>query len=116
VVICELLSLRASLQRASRDDLACHVLEVLAPNIGLRHERHQPAFAAGNPRAAQHWRLSGAVGYVGFDIAVLWVMFAAIGHRLSAGALVVAYIIGYLANLIPIPGGIGVLEGAWRAC
>lgn len=51
------------------------------------------------------------MGYLGFDIAVLWVTFAATGHQLPAGALIVAYIVGYLANLIPIPGGVGVLEG-----
>lgn len=57
------------------------------------------------------WRLAGAVGYLGFDIAVLWATLAATGHRPSAGALIVAYIVGYLANLIPIPGAVGVLEG-----
>ena len=63
-----------------------------------------------------NWRLSGALGYLGFDIAVLWVAFAATGQRLPVGALIVAYIVGYLANLIPIPGGIGVLEGVRLAC
>jgi uncharacterized membrane protein YbhN (UPF0104 family) len=57
------------------------------------------------------WRLLGAAGYLGFDIAVLWVTFAATSHRLPVAALVLAYLIGYLANLIPIPGGVGVLEG-----
>lgn len=61
--------------------------------------------------ASGNWRLSGAVGYLGFDIAVLGVIMAATGHPLPVPALVLAYIIGYLANLIPIPGGIGVLEG-----
>ncbi len=36
---------------------------------------------------------------------------AATGYPLPMPALVLAYIIGYLANLIPVPGGIGVLEG-----
>lgn len=61
--------------------------------------------------AGGSWRLTGALGYLGFDIAVLWVTMAATGHPLPVPALVLAYIIGYLANLIPIPGGIGVLEG-----
>jgi len=30
--------------------------------------------------------------------------------------LVLGYQIGYLANLIPIPGGLGVLEGGLLAC
>lgn len=62
-----------------------------------------------------HWRLLGAVGYLAFDIAVLWVTFEATGHQLPVGALIVAYIVGYLANLIPVPGGVGVLEGGLAA-
>ena len=58
-----------------------------------------------------HWRLLGALGYLGFDIAVLGLAFAAVGHAISTPALVLAYIIGYAANALPVPGGIGVLEG-----
>jgi uncharacterized membrane protein YbhN (UPF0104 family) len=57
------------------------------------------------------WRLLGAIGYLGFDIAVLWATFAATGDRPSLAPLTLAYIVGYLANLIPIPGGVGVLDG-----
>jgi uncharacterized membrane protein YbhN (UPF0104 family) len=58
-----------------------------------------------------HWRLLGAFGYLGFDIAVLGLACAAVGHPIGAPALVLAYIIGYAANALPVPGGIGVLEG-----
>ena len=58
------------------------------------------------------WRLVGAVGYLWFDIAVLWVCFKALGHTPPVASLVLAYQIGYLSNLIPIPGGIGVLDGS----
>jgi uncharacterized membrane protein YbhN (UPF0104 family) len=58
------------------------------------------------------WRLLGAIGYLWFDIAVLWVCFRALGHTVPIGSLVLAYQIGYLSNLIPIPGGIGVLDGS----
>jgi uncharacterized membrane protein YbhN (UPF0104 family) len=57
------------------------------------------------------WRLLGAAGYLGFDIAALGATFAATGHPLGVAPLVLGYLIGYLANLIPIPGGFGVLEG-----
>jgi uncharacterized membrane protein YbhN (UPF0104 family) len=57
------------------------------------------------------WRLLGAIGYLGFDIAVLWATFKAVGYTPPAAPLILAYIIGYLADLIPVPGGIGVLEG-----
>ena len=57
------------------------------------------------------WRLIGALGYLGLDIAALGATFAASGHPLPLAPLVLGYLIGYLANLIPIPGGFGVLEG-----
>lgn len=52
----------------------------------------------------------GAVGYLGFDIAVLGALFAACGHPIPIDVLVLGYIIGYLANTLPVPGGFGVLE------
>ena len=57
------------------------------------------------------WRLGGALGYLGFDIAVLWATLTAVGYSPPISVLVLGYIIGYLANLIPVPGAIGVLEG-----
>jgi uncharacterized membrane protein YbhN (UPF0104 family) len=56
------------------------------------------------------WRLGGALGYLGFDIAVLWTCLHAFGDATSIPAIVLAYNIGYLANALPIPGGIGVLD------
>jgi uncharacterized membrane protein YbhN (UPF0104 family) len=56
------------------------------------------------------WRLVGALGYLGFDIAVLWVVLRAIGPAPSIAAVILAYSIGYAANSLPIPGGIGVLD------
>jgi uncharacterized membrane protein YbhN (UPF0104 family) len=56
------------------------------------------------------WRLLGAVGYLGFDIAVLWVTLRAFGHAPSVPVLMLAYSIGYAANLLPVPGGVGVLD------
>jgi uncharacterized membrane protein YbhN (UPF0104 family) len=63
-------------------------------------------------RAVRHpsWRLVGAIGYLGFDIAVLWSTFSAIGHAPPAAALILGYTIGYLANALPVPGGVGVLD------
>lgn len=57
------------------------------------------------------WRILGAVAYLLCDIAVLWVCFRAVGVTPPLLALVVGYQVGYLANLIPVPGGIGVLDG-----
>jgi len=52
--------------------------------------------------------VAGAAGYMLFDVAMLSVCFAAFGNDVPpAGVLLVAYIIGQLGSLIPIPGGIG---------
>ncbi len=56
-------------------------------------------------------RMLGAIGYLMFDIAVLWACLRAVGVSAPVLAVVVGYQVGYLANLIPIPGGLGVLEG-----
>jgi uncharacterized membrane protein YbhN (UPF0104 family) len=61
------------------------------------------------------WRLLGAVGYLWFDIAMLWVSFEAFGDAPPVGALTLAFLIGYLGNVIPVPGGIGALDGGLTA-
>jgi uncharacterized membrane protein YbhN (UPF0104 family) len=66
--------------------------------------------AAGHALVHPTWRLAGALGYLLFDIAVLWTTFAAVGPLPPLAPLAVAYLAGYLANAIPIPGGIGVLD------
>jgi uncharacterized membrane protein YbhN (UPF0104 family) len=58
-----------------------------------------------------NWRLLGSVGYLLFDVAVLWACLRAVGTSPPVLAIVTGYQIGYLANLLPIPGGVGVLEG-----
>jgi uncharacterized membrane protein YbhN (UPF0104 family) len=57
-----------------------------------------------------NWRLLGALGYLLFDIAVLWTTLAAIGPAPPVAALAIAYLAGYLPNVLPIPGGIGILD------
>jgi uncharacterized membrane protein YbhN (UPF0104 family) len=58
------------------------------------------------------WRILGAIGYLWFDIAVLFACFAAAGHVPPLAPVVLAYQIAYLSNFIPVPGGIGVLDGS----
>jgi uncharacterized membrane protein YbhN (UPF0104 family) len=62
-----------------------------------------------------HWRLLGAVGWLVFDIAVLWATFSALGTPPAPAALALGYLVGYLANVIPVPGGVGVLDGGLTA-
>ena len=58
------------------------------------------------------WRIIGAVAYLWCDIAVLIACFAAAGATPALAPVVLAYQIAYLSNVIPIPGGIGVLDGS----
>jgi uncharacterized membrane protein YbhN (UPF0104 family) len=58
------------------------------------------------------WRIIGAIGYLWFDIGVLIACFAALGASLPLTAIVLAYQIGYISNAIPVPGGIGILDGS----
>jgi uncharacterized protein (TIRG00374 family) len=55
--------------------------------------------------------LLGAVAYWGFDIAVLGVCFKAFNQDIAVGVLVMGYFLGTLGSLLPLPGGIGGIEG-----
>ncbi len=57
------------------------------------------------------WRLAGAFAYLLCDVGVMWACFHALGRSTSFAGIVLAYQIGYLANIVPVPGGIGVLDG-----
>jgi uncharacterized protein (TIRG00374 family) len=54
--------------------------------------------------------LSGTIGYMAFDIVALGASFEAFGYFPAVGVLVVAYLIGQLGGLLPLPGGIGGIE------
>jgi uncharacterized membrane protein YbhN (UPF0104 family) len=59
--------------------------------------------------------LAGAVAWWGFDIAVLWACFHAFGEPPPTAVIVMAYFTGMLGNLLPLPGGIGGVEGGMIA-
>jgi uncharacterized protein (TIRG00374 family) len=59
--------------------------------------------------------LLGAVAYWGFDIAVLGACFHAFGTGVPPAVLVVGYFLGTLGSLLPLPGGIGGVEGGMIA-
>jgi uncharacterized membrane protein YbhN (UPF0104 family) len=52
----------------------------------------------------------GAVGTMGFDLAVLGVCFRAFGYSPPIGMLALGYLIGQLGGNLPVPGGIGGLD------
>ena len=51
--------------------------------------------------------LTGAFGFMIFDLAVLYATFRAAGHSPPLGILALGYLIGLLGGNLPIPGGIG---------
>ena len=55
--------------------------------------------------------LVGAFGVAAFDLAVLGVAFRAFGSSPPIGILVLGYLIGLLGGNVPVPGGIGGIDG-----
>jgi uncharacterized protein (TIRG00374 family) len=53
----------------------------------------------------------GAVAWWGFDIATLWASFHAFGHAPSIWVIAMGYWVGMLGNLLPLPGGVGGVDG-----
>lgn len=77
-----------------------------------------PAAAAAGVRnalalaGAREWGLLGAVAWWGFDIGTLWACFHAYGaDPPPISVIVMAYFVGMLANTLPLPGGIGGVDG-----
>jgi uncharacterized protein (TIRG00374 family) len=52
-----------------------------------------------------------AFAYWALDIAALWASFRAFGHAPPVAVLVLGYFVGTLGNALPLPGGIGGVEG-----
>ncbi|MCX6394262.1 MAG: lysylphosphatidylglycerol synthase transmembrane domain-containing protein [Solirubrobacterales bacterium] len=77
-----------------------------------------PAAVAAGTRVAlrllkeRHPGMLGAVAWWYFDIAVLWACLRAFGSEPAVVTIVMAYLVGQLGNLLPLPGGIGGVEGA----
>jgi uncharacterized membrane protein YbhN (UPF0104 family) len=57
------------------------------------------------------WRVLGAVGYWLFDNLALYACLAAFGATPSVWIVAMAYLVGMLANSLPIPGGFVAVEG-----
>lgn len=57
------------------------------------------------------WRLLGAVAYWLFDNLVLYACLASFGNAPSVWVVAMAYLVGMLANSVPVPGGFVAVEG-----
>ncbi len=51
--------------------------------------------------------IAGLIAYLAFDVMIVWATFHALGPSPPLAILWMAYLIGELGGLIPIPGGIG---------
>ena len=76
-----------------------------------------PATASAGMRdALAHLRsrdpaLLGAIVYWACQIGCLWASFRAFGHSPAFAVVVTAFFVGMLGNLLPLPGGIGGVDG-----
>jgi uncharacterized protein (TIRG00374 family) len=74
------------------------------------------AFSAGVREAIHHAgardpALLGSLAFWGFNIAVLWASFRAFGESPTWAVIVMGYFVGMLGNLLPLPGGVGGVDG-----
>jgi uncharacterized protein (TIRG00374 family) len=53
----------------------------------------------------------GAFGYWAWDNAVLWATFHAVGASVPLSTILMGYLIGQIGGLLPIPGGVGGIDG-----
>lgn len=84
--------------------------------IAQRLANGPAAFSAGIRGAWVHLRhgdpaILGSIAYWAFNILVLWAAFHAFGGAPSGAVLVLGYFVGMLGNLLPLPGGVGGVDG-----
>jgi uncharacterized protein (TIRG00374 family) len=62
--------------------------------------------------ARRDWRvIAGSAGYWAFDNAVLWACLHSFGETPPLTLVLMGYLIGQLGGLLPIPGGLGGIDG-----
>ncbi len=55
--------------------------------------------------------IAGSIGYWAWDNAVLWATFHAFGFSPPITVILLGYLIGQLGGLLPLPGGLGGIDG-----
>jgi uncharacterized membrane protein YbhN (UPF0104 family) len=89
----------------------------LIPRIGAGRSRLRRWLVTGTADAGMILRrgepavILGALGYWAFDNAVLWATFHAVGVTPPLTVILMGYLIGQMGGLLPIPGGIGGIDG-----
>jgi len=67
---------------------------------------------AGRILRRRDWRvIAGSLGYWAFDNAVVWACFRAFGESPALTLVLMGYLLGQLGGLLPIPGGVGGIDG-----
>jgi uncharacterized membrane protein YbhN (UPF0104 family) len=102
--------------------IATALLMALVPvdldrRLGRRAAAVPAAIAAGVRGAialvrAREPALLGALAWWGCDILVLWASLRAFGAAPTGAVVVMAYFVGQLGNTLPLPGGVGGVEGS----
>ena len=103
VVLAPALLTRALVPLAARRDRLA--------SVAARAQENLPALRRGLLRAGgelrrPHPELLGALAWWAFDVAVLWAMLHAFGAGLPLPVLVLAYFLGTMFNVLPLPGSL----------
>jgi len=96
------------------NDVACR--EGRVGRLAARLANVPAAASAGMRDALHHVRdrdlaIVGAFTFWAFQIGVLWASFQAFGSSPPLAVLVMAFFVGMFGNLLPLPGGIGGVDG-----
>ncbi len=81
-------------------------------------EEFMEGFAEGSPRILGNKRYAGpavALSSIYWFLSILrmWIVFLALGEPVSLVTVVLALTLGLVLQIVPIPGGLGVVEGAY---
>jgi uncharacterized protein (TIRG00374 family) len=96
-------------QGPERDDLASRLRRAMTAARNALVDG--AAEAIGIVRSRAWMPIAGSLGYYLFDNAVLWGTFKAVGVSVPISILMMGYLIGQLGGLLPIPGGVGGIDG-----
>jgi uncharacterized membrane protein YbhN (UPF0104 family) len=109
LVIAAVLALPRLLARTSgrpRTGRAGRALDAVESVLGDGIADARLLVRTGNPQI-----LGGAIGFMVLDVAALGAAFCALGELPPVGVLLLAYVLGQLGSLIPLPGGVGGTDG-----
>jgi uncharacterized membrane protein YbhN (UPF0104 family) len=97
---------------AERDGRLAQFASQLAPLPAVAREAVVLALQIARQRPGA---LAAALAWWGFDVAVLWSTFEMFGAPPAISVLVLCYFLGQVAQVIPVPGGVGPVEGGMIA-